>query len=86
MGRGNIPFMKADIHPKYYKTKVECACGAVFAVGSTRENIKVEICSNCHPFYTGKQKTVSSGGPLEKFLKRYKMRTPTNPDEQSDKK
>ena len=47
--------MKEGIHPKYYKTTIRCACGNVIEVGSTRENISVEICSKCHPFYTGKQ-------------------------------
>ncbi|HEY4475741.1 MAG TPA: 50S ribosomal protein L31 [Candidatus Paceibacterota bacterium] len=62
--------MKAHIHPKYHKTKIECACGAVFAVGSTKEKIAVEICSNCHPFYTGKEKLVDAAGRVEKFKSR----------------
>jgi large subunit ribosomal protein L31 len=60
--------MKKDIHPKYYKNaKVICACGNSFATGSTEEEIKVEICSACHPFYTGKQKLVDSARRVEKF-------------------
>lgn len=63
--------MKKDIHPKYYdNTKVACACGNTFAVGSTKEFIEVEICSNCHPFYTGKEKIIDTMGRVEKFKKR----------------
>lgn len=60
--------MKKDIHPKYYKNaKVICACGNTFEVGSTEEEIKVELCSECHPFYTGKQKLVDTAKRVEKF-------------------
>lgn len=60
--------MKKDIHPKYYpEAKVSCACGNVFAVGSTQPEIKVEICSACHPFFTGKQKLVDTARRVEKF-------------------
>jgi large subunit ribosomal protein L31 len=60
--------MKKDIHPKYYeKAKVSCACGNSFAVGSTLEEIKTELCSACHPFYTGKQKLVDTARRVEKF-------------------
>ena len=69
-------FMKAKIHPKYHKTKIECACGAVFAVGSTKEKISVEICSNCHPFYTGKEKLVDAAGRVEKFRARAAKSSP----------
>ncbi|MDO8523185.1 MAG: 50S ribosomal protein L31 [bacterium] len=62
--------MKQDIHPKYYATKVECACGAVFEVGATKEKMSVEICSNCHPFYTGKEKLIDAAGRVEKFRAR----------------
>ena len=63
--------MRKDIHPKYYpKAKVICACGNTFTVGSTQELIEVEICSNCHPFYTGKEKLVDAMGRVEKFRKR----------------
>lgn len=65
-----LTFMKAEIHPKYHKTKIECACGAVFSAGSTKEKITVEICSNCHPFYTGKEKLVDAAGRVEKFKSR----------------
>ncbi len=63
--------MKKDIHPKYYeKTRVVCACGNSFTVGSTKEFIEVEICSKCHPFYTGKEKMVDAMGRVEKYRKR----------------
>ncbi len=63
--------MKKDIHPKYYpNATVKCACGNTFQVGSTKEYIEVEICSSCHPFYTGKEKIVDVMGRVEKFRKR----------------
>jgi len=62
--------MKAEIHPKYSKARIECACGAAFGVGSTKEKMSVEICSNCHPFYTGKEKLVDAAGRIEKFRAR----------------
>ena len=63
--------MKKDIHPKYdLKTKATCACGAVFEVGSTMPEIRVEICSNCHPFYTGNEKIMDTAGRVERFNKR----------------
>lgn len=62
------PIMKKDIHPTYYpKAKVTCACGNTFFTGSTVEEIKTELCSACHPFYTGKQKLVDSARRVEKF-------------------
>ncbi len=63
--------MKKGIHPPYYQTTVRCACGNEFVTGSTKENIRVEICSKCHPFFTGKQKLVDSTGQVERFIKRY---------------
>ena len=63
--------MKEGIHPKYYKTTIRCACGNVIETGSTKENISVEICSKCHPFYTGKQKLVDTSGRVDKFNKKY---------------
>lgn len=60
--------MKKGIHPEYYITTVTCACGNTFVTGSTRQNIRVEICSACHPFYTGTRQTVvTSGGRIERF-------------------
>ena len=63
--------MKKDIHPKYAETKIRCACGNEIEVGSTRDNITVEICSSCHPFFTGKQKLVDTAGRIERFRKKY---------------
>lgn len=63
--------MKEGIHPKIYQTKVKCACGEEFVTGSTVEEIHVDICSKCHPFYTGKQKFVDSAGRIDKFNKKY---------------
>ena len=63
--------MKQGIHPEYKQTTIRCACGEVIAIGSTKEDIQVEICSKCHPFYTGKQKLVDTGGRVEKFNKRF---------------
>lgn len=63
--------MKKDIHPEYHeKAKVTCACGAGFEVGSTQKDIKIEVCSSCHPFYTGKKKILDSMGRVEKFKER----------------
>lgn len=62
--------MKDGIHPKYGKSTVRCACGETFETGSTLESITVDICSKCHPFYTGRQKLVDSGGRVDKFNRR----------------
>jgi len=63
--------MKKDLHPKYYpEAKVTCSCGNTFTVGSTQEAIEIEICSACHPFYTGEEKIIDTGGRVEKFKKR----------------
>ncbi len=67
--------MKDKIHPKYYKdAKVTCLCGNTFTVGSIMPEIKVEVCSKCHPFYTGKQRIVDTMGRVERFKKRYKIK------------
>jgi large subunit ribosomal protein L31 len=63
--------MKKDIHPNYIRTTVRCACGHEFATGSTKENIRVEICSQCHPFFTGKQKLMDTAGRVERFRRKY---------------
>lgn len=63
--------MKQGIHPKYVIARVVCACGAVYEVGTTKENIRVEICGQCHPFFTGKQRIVDTGGRVERFRRRY---------------
>ena len=65
--------MKDGIHPKYEETTITCACGEVIKTKSTRKDIKVEICSKCHPFYTGKQKLVDTGGRVDRFKKRFNM-------------
>jgi large subunit ribosomal protein L31 len=63
--------MKKDTHPEYYqKAKATCSCGATFIMGSTKESIKVEVCSACHPFYTGKKKILDTMGRVEKFNKK----------------
>lgn len=63
--------MKSEIHPKYYtKAKVKCACGNTFTIGSTQEKIEIEICSACHPFYTGEEKIIDTAGRVEKFRAR----------------
>jgi len=68
--------MKKDIHPKYFeKARVRCACGNSFTVGSTKEEIEIEICSKCHPFYTGKEKIVDVMGRVERFRKRLAKKT-----------
>ena len=65
--------MKENIHPKYEQTTITCACGNVIETGSTRKDIRVEICSKCHPFYTGQQKLVDTGGPVDRFKKRFNI-------------
>ena len=69
MNRGEI--MKKGIHPNYQECTVTCACGETFQTGSVRKEMKVEICSKCHPFFTGKQKLVDTGGRVDRFNKRY---------------
>ena len=63
--------MKPDIHPEYGITTIRCACGNEIEMGSTKKDIRVEICSKCHPFFTGKQKLVDSAGRIERFRKKY---------------
>lgn len=63
--------MKADIHPKYGPATIRCACGNVIETKSTRESIMVDICSACHPFFTGKQKLVDTAGRIDKFQKKF---------------
>ena len=66
--------MKAGIHPDYELASVRCSCGNTFTTRSTKTDLHVELCSECHPFYTGKQKLVDTGGRIEKFEKRYGKR------------
>jgi len=65
--------MKQGIHPDYKPAKITCACGEVIETGSTKGDMRVEICSKCHPFFTGKQKLVDTGGRVDRFKKRYGM-------------
>jgi large subunit ribosomal protein L31 len=67
--------MKKKIHPETFDSKVSCACGHEFTTVSTKKTIKVELCSNCHPFYTGEQKLVDSAGRVEKFNRKYGKKT-----------
>ena len=66
--------MKDKIHPKYYTdAKVTCSCGNTFTIGSTRKTLKVELCSKCHPFFTGEQRMIDTAGRVERFKQRYKI-------------
>jgi len=66
--------VKKGIHPKYVRATVRCACGNTFETGSTKEDLRVEICSKCHPFFSGQQKLVDTGGRVERFKKRYGLK------------
>ena len=68
-----VKTMKEKIHPNYGKTIVRCICGETFETGSVKKELRVDICSKCHPFYTGKQKLVDTGGRVDRFKKRYGM-------------
>lgn len=72
--------MKPKIHPEYFKTTIKCACGNVIETRSTVKDIRVEICSECHPYFTGKQKLVDTAGRIERFRRKYGM------DKKEDKK
>ena len=63
--------MKTDIHPQYQQVNVHCACGENFTTGSTKKELRVEICSKCHPFFTGKQKLVDTAGRIDRFQRKY---------------
>lgn len=63
--------MKTEIHPQYHQVQVHCACGETWTTGSTKKELRVEICSKCHPFFTGKQKLVDSAGRIDRFQKKY---------------
>jgi len=69
--------MKAGIHPDYKPTTITCVCGNVIETRSTKKDIKIEICSNCHPFMTGKQKIIDTAGRVEKFKKKYEAKPAT---------
>ncbi len=66
--------MKKGIHPEYHECKVTCACGETFTTGSVKKEMRVDICSKCHPFFTGKQKLVDTGGRVDRFNKRYGLK------------
>ncbi|MCH7605101.1 50S ribosomal protein L31 [Patescibacteria group bacterium] len=79
--------MKTDIHPTYYpEAKIKCACGNTFIVGSTRESFEIEICSACHPFYSGKEKLVDKLGQVQKFRERLTKKTSTSSKKKIQKK
>lgn len=78
--------MKKDIHPNYNdKIKAECSCGATFIVGSTLPELKTEICSNCHPFYTGKQKLIDSAGNVDRFKKKMEAKNEVSKERKGKK-
>ncbi len=66
--------MKESIHPLYTETTISCACGNVIETRATKDNIKIEVCSNCHPFYTGKHKLLDTEGRVERFMNKYKKK------------
>ncbi|HNR39706.1 MAG TPA: 50S ribosomal protein L31 [Acidobacteriota bacterium] len=74
--------MKENIHPKYEKAVVTCACGNTFETRSTKPEIRLEICSKCHPFFTGRQKLVDTAGRVERFTRRYTKKGSTESSEQ----
>lgn len=69
-----VNMMKEGIHPDYQQTTVKCACGEVIETGSTKKDIKVEICSKCHPFYSGKQKLIDTSGRVDKFNRKFGLK------------
>jgi len=78
--------VKQGIHPEYHPdAKIVCACGAVYEVGSTKKNLRVEICSKCHPFYTGQRRIVDTAGRVERFIKKYNWGQPKPEDEKKAK-
>ncbi len=76
--------MREGIHPKYTPAKVICACGNVIETRSTRGDFHIEICSNCHPFFTGKQKMIDKAGRVERFRKRYEKKTEAKPEAKAE--
>jgi ribosomal protein L31 len=67
--------MKQGLHPEYHNDAVvKCACGNTFSTGSIKSELKIDVCSNCHPFYTGQQKILDTGGRIEKFMKKYNLK------------
>ncbi|MBE0446514.1 MAG: 50S ribosomal protein L31 [Actinobacteria bacterium] len=76
--------MKKGIHPDYIESKVTCSCGETFITRSTRSELKIELCSKCHPFYTGKQKLVDSGGRVQRFQKKYGLEVTESETEKAE--
>lgn len=73
--------MQEGIHPEYHKDAVvKCACGNTFITGSTKQELKVDVCSNCHPFYTGKQKNIDAGGRVDRFMKKFNLKNDVEND------
>jgi len=72
--------MKTEIHPNYLEAQVRCSCGNTFTTHSTKDELHVELCNECHPFYTGKQKLVDTGGRVERFERRYGKRPTKKPE------
>lgn len=70
-GKREVLIMREGIHPKYQECKVTCGCGNTFMTGSTATELRVDVCSKCHPFFTGRQRDVAAGGRIEKFNRRY---------------
>ena len=73
MNKKGVTKMKEGIHPQYEMVTIKCACGAEFETRSTKKDIRLDICSKCHPFFTGKQKLVDTGGRVDRFKKRFNM-------------
>jgi large subunit ribosomal protein L31 len=67
-------FMKDALHPQYFETTISCACGHVIETRATQKDVKIEVCSNCHPFFTGKEKLLDREGRVERFLNKYKKK------------
>lgn len=78
--------LRKDIHPDYVEAKVSCSCGETFTTRSTKSELKVELCSKCHPFYTGKQKLVDSGGRVQRFQKKYGLQVTGSTSEEKESK
>jgi large subunit ribosomal protein L31 len=76
--------MKTEIHPEYVETRVTCSCGNTFVTRSTKGELHVELCNQCHPFYTGKQKLVDTGGRVERFNRKYAKRHQTTTAPESE--
>ncbi len=72
--------MKTEIHPEYVIASVRCSCGSTFTTRSTKSDLHVEVCSACHPFYTGKQKLLDTGGRVERFQRRRELARPSRPE------